>query len=180
MLKLLETRYSTKLEKIEPIRPTADDFSSWSDSFTKLYAFKLVQYDRIVYLDADSVIRKHMDELFLLPPALIAAPLNYIDYRKIYKPTIWDDLGILDKLDDIPPTPFEYELITQDLYHSIIENELEFNDHYFWSLYAALQAQRTRRQTPDAHKKARHADTRQAHFHCQRTVTAAAYPADFW
>lgn len=139
MLKLLETRYSTKLEKIEPIRPTADDFSSWSDSFTKLYAFKLVQYDRIVYLDADSVIRKHMDELFLLPPALIAAPLNYIDYRKIYKPTIWDDLGILDKLDDIPPTPFEYELITQDLYHSIIENELEFNDHYFWSLYAALQ-----------------------------------------
>lgn len=55
-----------------------DDTSSWQESLTKLYAFSLVEYERIIYFDNDAILQDNMDELFFLPPYVkFAAPLAY-------------------------------------------------------------------------------------------------------
>lgn len=49
----------------------------WAESFTKLLAFNQTQYKRILMLDSDSTLLRHMDELFFIPPAPIALPRAY-------------------------------------------------------------------------------------------------------
>lgn len=51
--------------------------SSWDTSITKLLAFELVWYDRVLHLDSDITLLKNLDPLFLLPPAPIAMPRAY-------------------------------------------------------------------------------------------------------
>lgn len=51
------------------------DFSHWTYTFDKLSIFELIQFDKIVYLDADIYIRKNIDSLFDFPN--MAAPCNY-------------------------------------------------------------------------------------------------------
>ena len=137
MVKLLKERYFVKINLVKPIRSKfLKDSTNWSDSFTKLYAFSLTHLDRIIYLDGDSIIYKHMDQLFTLPPSLLALPVNYIKQKDLYKQSKnWFDNN---KLDEIPPTPFEYSLSVQDFYKKIIENELEFNNEYFFKFYNNL------------------------------------------
>ncbi|KAL7948508.1 nucleotide-diphospho-sugar transferase [Trichoderma barbatum] len=50
---------------------------TWSNSYTKLLAFNLTQYERVITIDADVTVLKHMDELFYLPPCPIAMPRAY-------------------------------------------------------------------------------------------------------
>ncbi|KAM3420036.1 hypothetical protein BST61_g3346 [Cercospora zeina] len=50
---------------------------TWADGLTKLLAFNQTQYKRVLSLDSDGTILQHMDELFLLPPAPLAAPRAY-------------------------------------------------------------------------------------------------------
>ncbi|KAL4912667.1 nucleotide-diphospho-sugar transferase [Aspergillus aurantiobrunneus] len=56
-------------------RGSADD--TWSEGYTKLLAFNQTQYDRLLVLDSDSMIRQTMDELFLLHNCPMAAPRSY-------------------------------------------------------------------------------------------------------
>lgn len=51
--------------------------ATWADSYTKLLAFNQTQYDRVLSLDSDSTVLQHMDELFLLPPSVVAMPRAY-------------------------------------------------------------------------------------------------------
>ncbi|KAJ5151435.1 Glucose N-acetyltransferase 1 [Penicillium canariense] len=51
--------------------------SSWDTSTAKLYAFGVVQYDRVIHLDSDMMLLQPMDELFFLPPTTIAMPRAY-------------------------------------------------------------------------------------------------------
>lgn len=44
-------------------------------SFQKFQAFKMTQYDRIIWLDADSLIMRPIDHLFDLPAVSVAAPV---------------------------------------------------------------------------------------------------------
>ena len=44
-------------------------------SFQKFQAFKMTQYDRIIWLDADSLLMKPIDHLFDLPTVSVAAPI---------------------------------------------------------------------------------------------------------
>lgn len=59
--------------------------SSWSTSITKLRAFDLVEYDRVLHLDSDITLLQNLDELFLLPSAPIAMPRAYWSDEK-HKP----------------------------------------------------------------------------------------------
>ncbi|KAL6882915.1 glycosyltransferase family 8 protein [Trichoderma longibrachiatum] len=61
---------------------------TWSDSYTKLLAFNQTQYERVIAIDADVTLLKHMDELFLLPPCPIAMPRAYwlLDKANISSP----------------------------------------------------------------------------------------------
>ena len=48
---------------------TPGDGKTWDSSATKLLTFNLTQYDRVLHLDSDIALFKHLDELFLLPSA---------------------------------------------------------------------------------------------------------------
>jgi alpha-N-acetylglucosamine transferase len=49
----------------------------WAESYTKLLAFNLTQYSRVIALDSDATLLKPMDELFILPSVPAAMPRAY-------------------------------------------------------------------------------------------------------
>ncbi|KAJ5584766.1 Glucose N-acetyltransferase 1 [Penicillium hispanicum] len=51
--------------------------ASWDTSTAKLFAFGVVQYDRVIHLDSDMTLLQPMDELFFLPPSTVAMPRAY-------------------------------------------------------------------------------------------------------
>lgn len=51
--------------------------SNWDASITKLRAFELTPYKRVMHLDADMTILRNLDHLFLLPSAPVAMPRAY-------------------------------------------------------------------------------------------------------
>ncbi|GAV26931.1 hypothetical protein PMKS-000392 [Pichia membranifaciens] len=138
IVKLLRHTYSAELEKFEVIKSKFDsDSTYWSDCFTKLHSFSLTQYDRIIYLDSDSIIRKRMDQLFFLPPALLAAPLNYVEHPEWQPPVVMASATDMNK-DDLPPVPLEYTIPIKDTYTTLIGIEANFGPDFFWSLYSTL------------------------------------------
>lgn len=76
--------YKVKLLPVEllgangPVEPgSLNQEASWDASITKLLAFELTTYERILHLDSDVTLLQHLDELFLLPPTPIAMPRAY-------------------------------------------------------------------------------------------------------
>jgi alpha-N-acetylglucosamine transferase len=66
-----------RLHRIEPIQnPIPSDgqfFARFANTFTKLRAFELEEYQKLVLLDADTIVLQNIDELFERP-AIAAAP----------------------------------------------------------------------------------------------------------
>jgi hypothetical protein len=52
-----------------PIISTDQGSSYWQHSLTKFNVFRLTQYYRVIYFDADSLLLRPMDHLFQLPRA---------------------------------------------------------------------------------------------------------------
>ncbi|KAK4539310.1 hypothetical protein LTR36_000803 [Oleoguttula mirabilis] len=84
LLTLAAKRYNVKLKPVrlldergEITSTNSQGFSTWDTSITKLRAFELTQYDRVLSLDSDITLFQHMDELFLLPKAAVAMPRAY-------------------------------------------------------------------------------------------------------
>lgn len=78
-MKQAETDYYVKLQAVEALDINSTEQSIWTDSYTKLLAFKLTQYDRVLHLDSDALYIQNMDELFLLPFAPVAMPYTYLE-----------------------------------------------------------------------------------------------------
>ncbi|KAI9667256.1 MAG: N-acetylglucosaminyltransferase [Bathelium mastoideum] len=85
LLNLARDQYNVKLHPIEILavagssQPGTFDHpqESWDTSITKLLAFNLTFYDRVLHLDNDVTLFQHLDELFLLPPTPVAMPRAY-------------------------------------------------------------------------------------------------------
>lgn len=85
LMHVAEKRFKVKLQPIEMLSAdgkaeapgTLDKPSDWNLSLTKLRVFDLIQYDRILHLDSDITLMKHMDELFTLPKTPIAMPRSH-------------------------------------------------------------------------------------------------------
>lgn len=99
--------------------------SYWSESFTKLYAFDLTEYDRVIFLDSDSLVLQNMDELFSLPESILALPVNYINFR--------DFSNIKLDLDDAVTTPYDRSSAIYELYEEYITRENKY-DKIEWLL----------------------------------------------
>ncbi|KAL3427046.1 glycosyl transferase family 8 [Phlyctema vagabunda] len=68
------------LEPVEPLMPISKDemtliASRFEDTWTKLRVFEMIAWDRLIFLDADMLVLRNMDELFdmQLPPGGLAA-----------------------------------------------------------------------------------------------------------
>ena len=88
LLVMARDKYNVKLtpvdipdEKIVRGTETGVD-ETWDRSIAKLLAFGETQYRRILHLDSDVILYKHLDELFLLPPAKVAMPRAYWSEEK--------------------------------------------------------------------------------------------------
>lgn len=84
LMTLAEKRYNVKLKPVrlldergEPTPGNSKGFSTWDTSITKLRAFELTEYDRVLSLDSDITLFQHLDELFLLPKTPVAMPRAY-------------------------------------------------------------------------------------------------------
>ena len=69
LLVIARDRYDVKLVPV--MIPKADD-DTWNGSFAKFMAWGQTQYDRVLQLDSDVTVFKHLDELFMLPKAPVA------------------------------------------------------------------------------------------------------------
>jgi hypothetical protein len=63
--------------KVDAMPPPSGHSGYYKDVMGKMEVFSLVQYDRVVFLDADTIILKNLDHLFLLPETEIACPRAY-------------------------------------------------------------------------------------------------------
>ncbi|MCJ1369202.1 N-acetylglucosaminyltransferase [Loxospora ochrophaea] len=71
--------YNVKLVpiQVQKFETNKDGQKTWDESATKFLTFSQTQYLRILHFDSDVTVFKHMDELFLLPPAAVAMVRAY-------------------------------------------------------------------------------------------------------
>ncbi|KAJ3161388.1 hypothetical protein HDU86_007170 [Geranomyces michiganensis] len=62
---------------------------TWKDSLTRLWVFKLVEFDRIIALDVDGTVVKPLDHLFDLPPAPLWAARAYWLPQPFFQSTLY-------------------------------------------------------------------------------------------
>ena len=78
---------------------------TWNASFSKFLAWDQSQYDRVLHLDSDMTMYKHLDELFMLPGARIAMTRAYWDLP--------EKRALSSRLVLIEPSHSEYERLMQ-------------------------------------------------------------------
>lgn len=83
MLHILENKYDVVLKPVQMLDERGEttlisgEHSTWDTSITKLRAFELTEYERVLAIDSDVTVLQNMDELFLLPKAPVAMPRAY-------------------------------------------------------------------------------------------------------
>lgn len=87
--------------KLIPTKMDKVGDESWNASFSKFLAWDQTQYDRVLHLDSDMTMYKHLDELFMLPSAHVAMPRAYW--------TLPQKKALSSKLVLIEPSHSEYE-----------------------------------------------------------------------
>ena len=73
--------------KLIPVDIPQKDDDAWHGSFSKFFAWGQTQYERILHLDSDVTILKHLDELFMLPKAPAAMLRAYWELPRTQKLT---------------------------------------------------------------------------------------------
>ncbi|CAA9965812.1 hypothetical protein PTNB73_09267 [Pyrenophora teres f. teres] len=79
LLILARDTYKAKLYPVKPLQVagrTKGDWV-WDETVTKLMAFSLEYYDRVIALESDLTLLDSLDELFLLPSTPMAMPRAY-------------------------------------------------------------------------------------------------------
>lgn len=94
--------YNVKLIPTE-MEKTGDE--TWNASFSKFLAWDQTQYDRVLHLDSDMTMYKHLDDLFMLPGAQIAMTRAYWDLP--------EKRALSSRLALIEPSHSEYERLMQ-------------------------------------------------------------------
>lgn len=145
LLQLATETYNVKLELVDSLHKD-ERHASWTDTFNRLSAFNMTEYDRVVTLDTDSIVLRNLDELFFIQAAPLAMPYIYtgepaswrlsnhlmvitpanLDYFTISTtfaeaPSDSSDMDVLagiysDKIVRLPQRP--YNLLTEEFHRS--------------------------------------------------------------
>ncbi|KXT06555.1 hypothetical protein AC579_1172 [Pseudocercospora musae] len=99
-----------------------EDQKTWAESFTKLLAFNLTDYKRVLTLDSDATVLRSMDELFLMPSAPVAMPRAY-----------WlNDSTLSSQLILVEPSTFEMNRVLEAFRHrSPTDYDMEIANHLY-------------------------------------------------
>lgn len=114
---LIPIRYYDTLKDIEAGKiqlskgeSTADlSKDGWQYAWNKLYIFKYTEYDKLIYLDADTYIWQNMDDLFDLPdnsfvPEVhsykLKRPHRFLSAFLVIKPSLKDFEGLIQCAED--------------------------------------------------------------------------------
>lgn len=77
MLQKALKSYYVHLRPLDALVPDTTGENIWTGPNTKLLGYNLTEFDRIVTLDAGSVVKYNLDELFLIPATPLAMPYIY-------------------------------------------------------------------------------------------------------
>src|ERR1700712_2504659 len=69
LLQSAETSYYVKLAPLNTLSDDNPGQSQWMGEYTKLLAFNLTEFDRVLVISPDSTVFRNLDELFLFPRA---------------------------------------------------------------------------------------------------------------
>jgi len=96
------------VRQIDKIKPLGDGgmFMRWQDQFSKLEMFKLTEWDTLVYIDADTVLRGSMEGIFADQGATVSTPRNVSDARIAEEPALPADY-LFASVDDLTGHGFE-------------------------------------------------------------------------
>ena len=70
-------KIGAKIIEVDPLQQAYHSSGYYTDVMTKFRVFDLIEYDRFIYMDSDSIYLKNMDNLFLIPPTPLAVPKAY-------------------------------------------------------------------------------------------------------
>ncbi|QOU18967.1 hypothetical protein BRETT_004188 [Brettanomyces bruxellensis] len=122
LLRRIEATGAT-IKYVNPIAFSSSS-SEFDKSYTMLYAFALTEYRRVVFLDSESLVLQNMDELFSLPDSILAATVDYNDFRNFKK--------IKFEMDDAVLTPYDRATGISEFYDAYIKSEQGYS--YEWML----------------------------------------------
>lgn len=69
--------FYVKLQPVEGLGQNGTNEETWAGTYTKLLAFNLTDFDRVLAIDSDSLVLQNLDEMFLLPKTPLAMPFVY-------------------------------------------------------------------------------------------------------
>ncbi|MGA7872175.1 MAG: glycosyltransferase [Candidatus Binatus sp.] len=116
------------LREVEPLRFTRGKY--YRDCLTKLRIFQLVEYERVVFIDSDSLPLQNLDHLFTLPFAqTIAAPRAY--WTRQFKATslllvVTPSMGNWDRVQRHFASAFEKRLYDMNIINLEFDDEIHF------------------------------------------------------
>ena len=131
LLMRAQRSYGVKLKPTQllgpdgPVDPgTLSTSSGFDTSITKLRAFELDNYIRVMHFDSDVLVQQHLDELFLLPSTPVAMPRAYWSD----KPR--DQWPLSSLLMLVIPDPAETKNMFETLQSWRLEPDREVSQHY--------------------------------------------------
>ena len=114
------------VKRIDP--PKAGVSHQFRDQFTKLRIWELVQYESVIYLDADTLVLRNFDELWSLPTAFAAVPDIYLDDRS------WV-LGINAGVMFVKPSVDTFNNLLRDI-HTVVYEPSQAEQSFLREKYA--------------------------------------------
>ena len=170
---LLKARDEYKV-KLVPVEMPQELGDAWHGSFAKFYAWSQTDYERILHLDSDVTVLKHMDDLFMLPAAQVAMMRAYWELPKkkeltslfiLLQPSDeeWQRLTAASRADNRPAGDYDMEILNRfygdsamvlpHRQYGLLTGEFRSTDHsnYIGSFFEKWDADRIYREASLVH-----------------------------
>jgi len=77
-IKQAQKSYFVKIRPLDALVQNITGENIWAEPYTKFLGFSITDFERVLVIDPDSVVKQNLDELFLIPQAPVAMPYVYL------------------------------------------------------------------------------------------------------